>query len=323
MHSYTYKNKDNVWVVCRRTPPLYDITEIAVRGDKANDDDKPCIDCLHWRPAAAFDMRNDGVTPCAMCTTCLDMRQECRYQLQQWKEEQKACKECGEAFKTTDAVDVDHVDDEKKKHEFTNFAYYMTTAAIQGGDPVQHMLDDLADNAQLLHHRCHKEKTRRKMQWKQEHVTTWARELLRDQGPRTCTSCAHTRPAHEFVSIRTRKPSWALTCSSCRASGRASKRKADTQAGSIREAYRAHLDLVDGLPCQCGCPNFLRVTDVVFIVLNRDLGIRIPSPQVPMLSEARTRDELHAAKTLRRPVTTACYRRLPVGDGPASRDWML
>ena len=131
-----------------------------------------------------------GKKPCLTCTDCRDKRksrgptkkhQECKAVHDAWKALQGSCSRCSRAFTTDDCVETDHIDETKKKCRQATFSSYNWYAAHGGPDKLK---EDLEDNGQLLHTKCHREKTSaaRKRKRDPEEVNAFTA----DEDDRTC-----------------------------------------------------------------------------------------------------------------------------------------
>jgi hypothetical protein len=232
-----------------------------VKGERTCDDDRACPRCCTWRDAPMFAPRR-GKKPCLTCTICRDDRKTrgptkghlaCKAVHDAWKARQAACGLCGGAFDDDDDTETDHIDETKKECRAAMFSAYDWYAAHGGAE---RLARDLM-NGQLLHTKCHRQKSRAAQKRKRDPdvIATFTAGAAR----RTCTRCKREQRADRFVSHSTRHPTWTKSCQTCRDYVIKSMNNPSTVPGSIRKRYRdekARLD-EDGV-CACGCGASLR-----------------------------------------------------------------
>jgi hypothetical protein len=283
-----------------------------VKGTRTCDDDRACPCCHTWRDAPLFTPRR-GKKPCKECTICRDDRKTrgptkghlaCKAVHDGWKEQQAACGLCGGAF-DGDSVETDHIDETKKECGAAHFSNYNWYAAHGGAE---RLARDLTENGQLLHTKCHREKTSaaRKRKRAPDEVATFTMGAVR----RTCTTpnCKREQEADQFVSHKSRRPTWTKKCQTCRDSTIKSLNNPSTVHGSIRKRYRDEKARLEDGVCECGCRRPLRnrAFDFHHIVPVRDA-------KHPRLSEAnkfRSLDAWERERALCRPVLNACHKRI-------------
>jgi hypothetical protein len=219
-----------------------------------------------------------------------------------WKARQCACALCGGAFDDDD-TETDHIDETKKECRAAAFSQYQWYAAHGGAE---RLARDLT-NGQLLHTKCHREKTSaaRKRKRDPDVIAAFTVGAAR----RTCTQCKREQEADQFVSHKSRHPTWTKNCQTCRDSAIKSLNNPSTVRGSIRKRYRDLCDRLDehGV-CACGCGASLRnrAFDFDHIVAVRDTT----HPRLSETSKFRSLDAWERERALCRPVLKACHKRI-------------
>ncbi len=211
---------------------------------------------------------------------------------------------CGGAFDDEDDTETDHIDEAKKECRaavFSNYCWY----AAHGG--VARLERDLVDNAQLVHTKCHREKTRAALKRKRDpdEIAAFTAGAAR----RTCTNCKREQEADQFVSHKSRHPTWVKCCQTCRDIYTTSRNNPSTVHGSVRKRYRDEKTRLDreGVCC-CGCGRPLRNRAFDF---DHDMAVRDATH--PRLSEAhkfRSVEAWEQERLLCRPVLKSCHKRI-------------